>query len=271
MSKIFFAELRRLLHFRLFYLECAIVILWSMLFSQPPVIDSFLFYIMMVVGAFSAICASQFIGTEYSCGTIRSKLATGHTRTGIYFAQLILQALAAVALFHLSILTIIITGAVFGWTYHFSFQILFGYYLACICTIILITAISVFVAMLKSSNLASMMILLALYIGLMLIGSNSYSFLKEQEMNIVDTVQTKSFLDESYADDRMWRMNEYLLLVNPYGQTLCESSPIYMSHGKYVQTQILKNPLPRVFLFSAVESTIITALGISAFKKKEIK
>ena len=96
MSRIFFAELRRLLHFRLYYLECVIVILCSMLFPQPPVIDSFLFYIVMVIGAFSAVCVSQFIGTEYSCGTIRNKLATGHTRTGIYFAQLILQALAAV-------------------------------------------------------------------------------------------------------------------------------------------------------------------------------
>lgn len=76
MSRIFFAELRRLFHFRLYYIECAAVVLFSVLYFNPPVIDSFLFYIMIVIGAFSAICVSQFIGMEYSCGTIRNKLAT---------------------------------------------------------------------------------------------------------------------------------------------------------------------------------------------------
>lgn len=271
MSKIFYAELRRLLHFRLYYVECAAVILWSLLLSQPPVIDSFLFYIILVIGAFSAVCVSQFIGTEYSCGTIRNKLAVGHTRTVIYVAEFILQALAAVILFHLSLLTIVITGAICGWTYYFSFPVLFGYYLACICTIIVITAISVLVSMLARSNLSGLLILLALYLGLTLTGNNSYSFLKEREMNMADAAQTEASSDGAYTDDRAWVMNEYLLLINPYGQTLCESGPVYGSHGRYIETQILRHPFPRVFLFSAVESLGLTVLGIAAFKKKDIK
>ena len=110
MSRIFFAEFRRLFHFRLYYIECAAVVLFSVLYFKPPVIDSFLFYIMIVIGAFSAICVSQFIGMEYSCGTIRNKLATGHTRMEIYLAQLILHIFAAVILFHLSVSTIVIAG-----------------------------------------------------------------------------------------------------------------------------------------------------------------
>ena len=51
MSRIFFAELRRLFHFRLYYIECAAVVLFSVLYFKPPVIDSFLFYIMIVIGA----------------------------------------------------------------------------------------------------------------------------------------------------------------------------------------------------------------------------
>ena len=156
MGRIFFAEFRRLFHFRLYYIECAAVVLFSVLYFKPPVIDSFLFYIMIVIGAFSAICVSQFIGMEYSCGTIRNKLATGHTRMEIYMAQLILHIFAAVILFHLSVWTIVIAGAIFNWTYYFSVQTLLAYYLACMCTIIFITAISVFVAMQSSSNLSSL-------------------------------------------------------------------------------------------------------------------
>ena len=46
MGRIFFAEFRRLFHFRLYYIECAAVVLFSVLYFKPPVIDSFLFYIM---------------------------------------------------------------------------------------------------------------------------------------------------------------------------------------------------------------------------------
>lgn len=273
MSKIFFAELRRLFHFRLYYIECAAVVLYSLslFYSGSPVIDSFLFYIMIVIGAFSAVCVSQFIGMEYSCGTIRNKLATGHTKNEIYFAQLILHTLAAIIFFHLSILIIAVTGAVFGWTYYFSFQALFGYYFACICTIIFITAISVFVSMLNSSNLASLVILLVLYVGLTMTGSNFHNALREQEMRVIDTQQAETSPDGHYIDDRTRMGFEYLLLINPYGQAAYESMPIFESHGEYRQAQILENPLPKIFLFSAVESLGLTAVGISAFKKKEIK
>ena len=274
MSRIFFAEFRRLFHFRLFYIECAAVILYSLIVSivsGPSVVDSFLYYIMIVAGAFSAVCASQFIGTEYSCGAIRNKLATGHTRTGIYLAQFILQILATVILFHLSILTIVITAAIFDWIYYFSFRILLGYYFACICTIICITAISVFVSMLNSSNLTSLVVLLALYVGLSMTGSNFHSALREQEMRMADTLQTENSTEENFADERVRKGFEYLLLINPYGQAAYESMPVFESHGEYRQLRILENPLPKIFLFSAVESLGLTAVGISAFKKKEIK
>ena len=271
MSRIFFAELRRLLHFRLYYIECAAVVLFSMFYAKPPVIDSFLFIIMLVIGAFSAICVSQFIGMEYSCGTIRNKLATGHARTEIYLAQLVLHVLAAVIWFHISILTIVIAGAIFDWTYYFPVQILFVYYLACICTIICITAISVFVSMQSSSNLASLVILLVLYFGLSMLGSNFYSALREQEMRVTEASQTRNYPDENYTDAGTRRGFEYMVLINPYGQTVYESMPVFESYGEYIPMQILENPFPKIFLFSAVESLGITAVGIYVFKKKEIK
>ena len=271
MSKIFFAELRRLFHFRLYYIECAAVVLFSLFYFKPPVIDSFLFYSMLVIGALSAICVSQFIGMEYSCGAIRNKLATGHARTEIYLAQLVLHVLATVILFHISILAIVIAGAIFNWTYYFSFQTLFVYYLACICTIICITAISVFVSMLSSSNLASLVILLVLYFGLSMAGTNFYSALREQEMRVADTSQTGDFQDEHNIDVGTRMGFEYMLLINPYGQATYESMPVLESYGEYIPMQILKNPFPKIFLFSAVESLGITAVGIYVFKKKEIK
>ena len=269
MSRIFFAELRRLVHYRLYHAACAAVVLFSLFYAEPPVVDRFLFNIMIVIGAFSAVCVSQFIGVEYSCGTIRNKLVTGHTRTEIYLAQLVLHILAAVILFHISILTIVIAGALFNWTYDSSVQILIVYYIACMCTIVLITAVSVFVSMQSSSTMASFVILLLLYAGLSMLGTNCHGALLEQEIQMTDTSQAGNPPEEMDAGIRM--CFEHLLLINPYGQAAYESMPLSERHGEYVQMRILDDPLPRIFLFSAVESFGLTVAGILAFQKKELK
>lgn len=51
----------------------------------------------LVIGVPCAVFCSLFFGTEYSDGTIRNKLVVGHTRTGIYLANLI-TCVAAVLL-----------------------------------------------------------------------------------------------------------------------------------------------------------------------------
>ena len=126
---------------------------------------------------------------------------------------------------------------------------------------------------LKSVKLSdsSRLILLVLYIGLSMMGTNFHSALREQEMSMTDTSQVENSLDEHYMDARTRMGFEYLLLINPYGQATYESMPIFESHGEYLPMQILKNPFPKIFLFSAVESIGITAAGILSFRKKAIK
>lgn len=104
-----------------------------------------------------------------------------------------------------------------------------------------------------------------------MMGTNFHSALREQEMSMTDTSQVENSLDEHYMDARTRMGFEYLLLINPYGQAVYESMPVFESHGEYLPMQILKNPFPKIFLFSAVESIGITAAGILSFRKKAIK
>ena len=104
-----------------------------------------------------------------------------------------------------------------------------------------------------------------------MMGTNVHSALREQEMRMTDTPQMENSLDEHYMDARTRMGFEYLLLINPYGQAAYESMPVFESHGEYLPMQILKNPFPKIFLFSAVESIGITAVGILLFRKKAIK
>lgn len=86
---------------------------------------------------------------------------------------------------------------------------------------------------------------------------------------MTDTSQAGNPPEEMDAGIRM--CFEYLLLINPYGQAAYESMPLSERHGEYVQMRILDDPLPRIFLFSAVESFGLTVAGILAFQKKELK
>lgn len=53
----------------------------------------------VAVSIIFAIFIGLFIGTEYSNGTLRNKLAAGHTRSAVYFANLIV-CIAAVLMLH---------------------------------------------------------------------------------------------------------------------------------------------------------------------------
>lgn len=63
-------------------------------------------YIIFAVAVFIGI----FVGTEYSDGTIRNKLFTGHTRIGIYLSKLIVCAAADVMIHVLYILVVLALG-----------------------------------------------------------------------------------------------------------------------------------------------------------------
>lgn len=52
----------------------------------------------VAVSVIAAIFIGLFIGTEYSCGTMRNKLVIGHSRGAIYFANLFVCIVAALLL-----------------------------------------------------------------------------------------------------------------------------------------------------------------------------
>lgn len=58
-------------------------------------LDSIFFVYAMLIGLLTAVFLPLFLGAEYSDGTIRNKLAAGHTRTGVYLAGLTAAVLTA--------------------------------------------------------------------------------------------------------------------------------------------------------------------------------
>lgn len=190
MSNLFIAELRRLLHFKLYFIECVVFIVFTlcaMIFTNNSIehsIDSFLFVVMPFIGFGSGVVVSQFIGEEYVCGTFRNKIISGYTRAEIFLTQLLLHFGASFMIFNASVILVMLLGLIRGWSYDFSIGTLLPCYLVCICTLLLIAAISVFVSMLSSSKMTSLIVLVLMSFIMMFVGGDAYGKLRSPEIRM---------------------------------------------------------------------------------------
>ena len=71
---------------------------------------SIFFGFALFIGVFIAIFCSLYNGTEYSDGTLRNKIISGHLRRSIYFANLIANIAAALLLCAAYLVTVIFLG-----------------------------------------------------------------------------------------------------------------------------------------------------------------
>ena len=63
-------------------------------YGYQTTLDEALFTYIMIAGLVMAVFIAVFLGTEYSDGTIRNKIAAGHSRSCIYLANLLTVCLA---------------------------------------------------------------------------------------------------------------------------------------------------------------------------------
>lgn len=104
------------------------------------VLDQQFFTFVMFIGLVASVFCGLFLGTEYSDGTIRNKVVVGHTRNGIYLANLITCMIASLVM----CLTFIISYLAVG------YPLLGGFHLE-IKQILLLTLASFMVAVVFSS------------------------------------------------------------------------------------------------------------------------
>lgn len=282
MSNLFSAEFHRLLHFKLYYIKCVFFMLFPIYFilfnaySIPPSVDSFMFQTMPFMGIGSAVFVSQFIGEEYLCGTIRNKIFTGYTRTMIYLSELILHFLASVNVLNISIMSVIVSGAIRRCEYKTSFNEMIKCYAVCICTLFFISSLSVLVSLLNKSHMASLMILFWLGFGALIMGNDFYHKLHEPERRLPNEVeieegQTDPLPNVLYISGKMRKIHEIMLFANPYGQACYETELMYDRYEEFNWSKVSDYPHLKIFLYSMTESVALTVIGIWLFKKKEIK
>lgn len=133
------------------------------------------------VELFSAIFAALYLGTDYSNGTIRNKMIIGHTRSGIYFANLITAAAGSVLMFAAAWAGMLVPGLCMGGRIGMPAGEFMLDIAVCLCAVIAICAIFTVLGMLFSSKSTIITLTLVLTFVLFISAAMIASLLAEPE------------------------------------------------------------------------------------------
>ena len=236
----------------------------------PPeyhTIDEMAFVGLMFILFAVPVLVGNFVGTEYSDGTIRNKLIVGHKRSNIYFANLVVCTAGVLMGVILHILINCTVGKAICGIEVLTAKKIFEITLYMAITFISVTALMVMVAMFVNSKTGASVTVLIMTIIMFVAMSTTYQNLESPKY-----YEGFSYLDEDTGE----------IVEIPE-----EKNPNYLTGTKRKVYQTIYDVMPVSHIYeSAMTSTentgkfagydgimlvVTTALGIILFRKKDLK
>lgn len=213
---------------------------------------------------FSAVFASIYIGTDYSCGTIRNKLIVGHKRGSVYFSNLIVTSAGALLMRVLSWIFEAVFGLIVGGKFGMPADRLA--LLMTVGALSLIAACSVFtlIGMVISSKSTGIVVSILTLMTLVIGGAMVMELLNQPEL----------ISEYSSASGGGWTAE---LVPNPLYITGALRDVLTVINdilpgGQAVQLEMSSPHDPHLMpLYSAGVTAVVTVVGLSVFRKKDLK
>ncbi len=262
-DKTFWLCMGAMLAYALFYMLNGVRQATVSLTEYNRSLDDYYFHFAVVIGLFSALLCSMFLGTEYSDGTIRNKLIVGHTREGIYLANL-----AATFVATLLMVAVWLVGALVGvpalgfWEMGMPHLLL--YLLTAVLFVAAFSSIFTLISMLSTNKALTVAISIFLFLGLLVMASMIYNGLQQPEMaSSVEMTMGGIQMGEpqpnpDYVGGAKRAVYEFLLDFLPTGQGILMWQ---LGIANYV----------RMALSSVFLTVVPTVCGIALFKRKNLK
>ena len=284
MSRLIISSLTRLFQRVIFWICFIGMFLYGvfMAFATTPEnalsfsFESCFFGFAPVMGLVSAIFISLFIGSEYSDGTMRNKVAVGHTRFSIYLSNFIACSIANIFFCLAYILAVMVIGNMHSGTF-LSAHNRIAYLIICAFgAVIAFTSIMTFLAMLNRNKAANVVVSMLLAITMLASGSFIYQRLCEPEMYdryiSVDSNGVPTDVDRvpnpQYVRGTEREVLELLNNFLPSGQTI-QLADMFNSEGEDTSHDFSHT---EQWPFYSLGITILTtAIGIGLYRRKEIK
>ena len=238
--------------------------------------ESCFFGFAPVMGLVSAIFISLFIGSEYSDGTMRNKVAVGHTRFSIYLSNFIVCSIASIFFCLAYILAVMVIGNLRNGIF-LSDHSRIAYLIICaFCAVIALTSILTFLAMVNRNKAGNVVVSMLLAISLLASGSFIYQRLCEPEMYdhyiSVDSNGVPTDVDRvpnpQYVGGTERKVLELLNNFLPSSQTI-QLADMFNSEGEDTSHDF--SHIQQWPFYSLGISIVTTAIGIGLYRRKEIK
>lgn len=221
----------------------------------------------MYMSVVASVFISLFVGTEFSDGTIRNKLTVGHTRSEIYFSNLI--TCSAVSLFYHFVFIAVLFGAgsLLLKTWNTPAKTLVILTALSLVTVIAMSAIFTMLAMLIHSRSAGAVTAMLVAMGMLIVTMTINATLSAPEFidnafhmtDVGEVVKSDPIPNPRYVAGFEREMYQHILNLIPTGQMAQFGNMDYTSDMAY---------LP---LYAVIVAVVCTAVGLAAFRRKDIR
>lgn len=277
MSRLLYAGFSRLWRSRLFWGEMIVMFGMGVFFvfagwhmvvyaQMQTNLDYTLQGYPMIIGFLCALFCSVFGGTEYSDGTIRNKLAAGHTRWAVYLSSLLVHGAEVILCF----LSFLLADLVFGFPLLGGFLTDTGSVVimlaGSVATMLAFTAIFTLISMLCQSRTGGVCICLILFCVMFFLTMEIAQRLEEPEMFEGEIIMTESGELEKEEPEP----NPYYLRGTK--RKVYEFLADFLPCSQMYQYTMIKVPhAGRLVSYSFGIILVVTAAGIFIFQKKDVK
>ena len=275
MAKLLRANLSRLWKSRIFYIGLAFMLLLNVFLvldgwnygrqGYPEPLEDMLFQNCIIIGFVSAVVVGMFLGTEYSDGTIRNKIAVGHTRASIYLANLIICAAASALLLLISLAIGFGLGSFLLDPLGLPMKVLLLYTCIGLLTTVSFASIYTLVAMLSPSKASGAVLCLVLALVLLFATSAVEGTLTEPEMvqDFVMSVDGTPNLGEPHPNPRYVTGTKRAVLEVIY-DILPTGQAFQISNNECAHPA-------RLPAFSLLVALVTSAAGALLFRRRDLK
>lgn len=231
-------------------------------YGYQTTLDEALFTCILIEGLVMAVFIAVFLGTEYSDGTVRNKIAAGHSRGCIYLANLLTVCIACLLFTAVYLLTALAVGLPVLGGLTLGVGVIVKTLLGTLATAAAFCSLYALAGMSLSHKSTACMVCILLFFGMMIASTYFAARLDAPEermvMDMVDgELVSHTEPNPKYLTEEERALYQFVLDVLPTGQA--------------TQYVIMTDKAAAMSLYSGCIALLTTVGGLVYFRRKDIR
>lgn len=277
MNRLCSAEFSRLWRNKYFWLCTGVMFVYLVLYmvsrcrivledmtESEKALEDYYFQFSLVIGLFSAVFTTLFLGQEYGDGVIRNKIIAGHSRRNIYLSHLILTFAASFLMLLAGMAGSLVGIPVLG-LWEMDGGTLFSYLLITVMFTLTFCSIYTYINVFSHNKISAAVLTILAFFALLFLAGKLEERLSEPGIVFSDISITNdkvTFNDPMqnprYVDGVKRKVLDLIVDLLPTGQ------------GERVAYLKAAHPV-RMLLSSVLLTILVTLFGMFRFERKDLK